>query len=74
MKSLSRSDIISRGRPFSQNHLRKNSLARPCTVSVHEVGMIQMSELRRSVIVSIQSCPLLVGRGPIKSIATESHH
>ena len=70
--NLSRSEIISMGRPFSQYQLSKKSTASSSAVRVVVVGMIRMSELRRSVIVRIQSKLLSRGKGPIKSIETES--
>ena len=57
INSLSRSEIISIGRPFSQYQLSKKSDANCLAVSVVVVGIILMSEPRRSVIVKMQSWP-----------------
>lgn len=73
MKSLSRSEIMSRGKPFSQYQFSKNNMAHASAVNVVWVGMIRTSELRRSVIVRMQSYPLSTGKGPTKSIEIESH-
>ena len=72
MKSLSRSETISKGKPFSQYHLWKNISASCSAVSVETVGMIWMSDPSRSVKVIIVSNPESLGSGPMKSIATES--
>ena len=69
-KSLLWSEIISLGRPFSQYQLLKNIMARSSTVMLVFVGTIQMSKLRRSVIVRIQSNPSSNSNGPMKSRAT----
>src|SRR6266702_838079 len=71
--SLSRSDTISKGSPFSQYQLSKNISASFSAVRVEIVGIRRISEPRRSVRVRIMSKPLSLGSGPMKSIATESH-
>ena len=63
---------MSKGRPFTQYHLSKNTLANFYAVRVEREGIICMSEPRRSVNVMMVSNPLSNGRGPMKSIATES--
>src|SRR5271168_2009358 len=72
MNSLSRSDISSRGMPFSQYHLVKKRWVRSSTVWVIVHGTSRTSEPSLSVSVSKQSKPSSGGNGPIKSIATES--
>ena len=71
MKSLSQSEIISKGSPFSQYHSLKNKLARPCTVREQVVGMIQMLEPSWSVMVRMQSKLFSQGRGPMKSMVCD---
>ena len=71
-KSLSRSEIISKGRPFSQYQFSKKRMAQPSAVRVVFVGMIRTSEWRRSVMVKMQSNPLSMGKGPMKSSEIES--
>ena len=44
INSLSRSDTMFIGRPFSQYHLSKNNTASSLAVSLVEVGMIRMSD------------------------------
>jgi hypothetical protein len=56
------------GIPFSQYHLLKSMLARSSAVMLIVVGIMYMSALRWSVIVSIQSKLLSMGSGPMKSI------
>jgi hypothetical protein len=68
IKSLSRSDTMLRGRPFSQYQRSKNKMANSLAVSLVDVGIIRISDPSRSVIVRIQSYPLSSGRGPMKSI------
>lgn len=72
VKSLSRSDIISRGNPFSQYHFQKNSSTSSSAFNVVFVGTNRISEPRQSVNVMMLSKPWSRGRGPMKSIATES--
>ena len=57
MKNLLRSETMLVGKPFSQYHLSKNKTASSFAVRVVEVGMMQMSEPRRSVMVSMQLWP-----------------
>ena len=71
MNSLSRSEIMSKGRPFSQYQWSKNKTASSFAVSLVDVGMIRTSDPRRSVMVRIQSCPWSKGRGPMKSIVID---
>src|ERR1700678_2843823 len=73
IKSLSWSETISKGKPFSQYHSLKKTEPNSSAGSVVLVGIIRMSELRRSVIDRIQSKPMSRGRGPMKSIEIESH-
>src|ERR1700678_1889632 len=73
MNSLSWSDMISLGRPFSQYQWSKKRILSSLALSEVEVGMIRISDPRRSVIVSMQLWPLSVGRGPMKFMDTESH-
>src|SRR5258705_469000 len=72
MKSLSRSEIMSCGRPFSQYHLLKKTSARFSAVIVVFVGIICKSEPNQSVIVRIQWYPSSRGNGLMKSIAIEA--
>ena len=72
MKSLSLSEMISSGNPFSQYHLSKKMSASCSAERLIHDGIICMSEFSRSVKVMIESKPLSMGKGPIKSIATES--
>ena len=72
MKSLSRSDTMFKGSPLIQYHFSKKSSASFSAVRVETVGIIWISEPRRSVNVIMVSKPLSRGRGPMKSIATES--
>ena len=72
MNSLSRSDTMSSGRPFTQYHFSKKISASLSADNVEVEGIICMSEPKRSVKVIIESKPLSKGRGPMKSIATES--
>ena len=74
MKSLSLSETMSEGRPFSQYHLSKNKTASSLAVRVEEVGMMQMSEARQSVIVRIEPWPWSNGRGLMKSIEIDWQH
>lgn len=57
MKSLSWSEIMSEGKLFSQYQLSKNREASSLVVSLVDVGMMQMSEPRQSMMVNIQSWP-----------------
>ena len=63
MKSLLWSDMILRGRPFSQYHSLKKSSASSFAFNVVVVGTSQMSELRQSVRVRMQSKPCSTGNG-----------
>ena len=54
MNNLSRSDTMFIDRPFSQYHVSKNKTASSLAVSLVEVGMIRMSDDKRSVIVRMQ--------------------
>ena len=71
-KILSWSDTISRGRPFSQYQCRKKRSANCSAVIVVVVGTIRISDPSQSVNVTRLSYPSSIGRGPMKSIATES--
>ena len=71
-KSLSRSDTISRGRPFSQYQCLKNRCAISSAVNVVVVGMMRILDPRWSVNVMMLLWPPSGGNGPMKSIATES--
>src|ERR1700678_3090603 len=74
IKSLSRSEKISKGKPFSQYHSLKKIDANSSAVRVVLVGIIRMSDLVRwSVIDRIQLKPMSRGRGPMKSIEIELH-
>src|ERR1700678_26781 len=68
MKSLSRSETMSVGKPFSQYHLSKNRTASSLAVREVEVRMMRISEDKRSVMVKMQSKPWSRGSGPMKSI------
>lgn len=68
IKSLSLSNTISRGRPFSQYQQSKNRISSCFAEREVVVGMIRISEPRQSVMVRIQLCPLSSGSGPMKSI------
>ena len=72
IKSLSRSEMKLRGRPLVQYQFVKKRSARPSAVRSVVHGMILTSDPERSVNVVIQSKPLSSGKGPMKSIATES--
>jgi hypothetical protein len=72
VNSLSLSEMISSGRPFLQYHSSKKMVASSSAVRLDRVGIIRMSEFKRSVIVRIQSKPESIGRGPMKSMATLS--
>ena len=74
INNLSWSEIILSGRPFSQYQWSKKRTASSLALRVVEVGIILISEFSLSVMVSIQSCPWSLGRGPIKSIDMESQH
>jgi hypothetical protein len=69
--NLSLSEIMSNGMPFSQYQCLKNIDASPSAEISVCVGIIHMSEPRRSVIVNMQLKLLSSGSGPTKSIATE---
>jgi hypothetical protein len=73
MKSLPRSETISSGSPFSQYHSLKKISASPCAVREHwqVVGMIRTGP-SLSVMVRMEWKPLSFGKGPMKSMATES--
>src|ERR1700678_2386922 len=71
MKSLSRSEMMSVGSPFSQYQLSKNRTASSLAVREVEVGMMRISDDRRSVMVRMQLYPWSRGRGPMKSIDTD---
>src|ERR1700761_7116833 len=71
-KSLSWSETMSSGRPFSQYHSLKNICASSSAVNVVFVGMMWMSEPDLSVKVTMLLEPSSGGSGPMKSIATES--
>lgn len=73
-KNLSQSLINSNGHPFSQYHLSKNKFMKSSAVMSVLHSMICMSAPSLSVIVTMASYPLSVGKGQIKSIATESNH
>jgi hypothetical protein len=66
INNLSRSDIISKGKPFSQYQFSKKRIAQASAVRVVCVGIIRTSEFNLSVIVRIQSNPLSSGRNPLK--------
>ena len=67
-------ETISRGSPFSQyQFLKKISASSSPTRDVVQ-GRMWTSEPKRSVSVTMQSKPSSTGNGPIKLIATESHH
>jgi hypothetical protein len=68
MNNLSRSETMSVGNPFSQYQWLKNITANSFAVREVEVGIMRMSDPRRSVIVRIQLWPWLSGSGPMKSI------
>ena len=72
MKSLSRSEIILSGMPFSQYHLVKKRCTSSSTFwdMVHRINLTSAPSL--SVNVSKQSKPSSGGEGPMKSMATES--
>ena len=72
MKSLSRSEMISFGKPFSQYQWSKNNKARSSVEIFIFVGMIHMSECSQSMIDKIQPKPSSKGSGPIKSKVTLS--
>ena len=72
-KSLSRSDTMLDGRPFSQYHAEKNNFAKCSADTSVRVGIRRMSLFSRSVIVAMQLKPSSSGRGPMKSIAILSH-
>lgn len=72
MKSLSRTETILSGSPFSQYQWSKKREARASAVKSVQVGISRTSDPRRSVIVSRQLKPLSRGKGPTKSIATLS--
>ena len=57
MNNLSWSETMSEGRLFLQYQLSKNKTASSGALSEVEVGIIQISEPRRSVIVRIQLKP-----------------
>jgi hypothetical protein len=72
MNSLSRSEMSSRGKPFSQYHSLKKIEAR-CEAEISVlVGIRQTSEPNLSVTVRTQLYPSSSGRGPTKSRQTES--
>ena len=71
--SLSRSNMISSGRLFSQYQCWKNNSVKCSAVSVVVVGMSLMSDPSQLVNVIRLLYPLSSGSGPTKSIATESH-
>ena len=72
MNSLSQSEMISKGNLFSEYHLLKKVSVSSSVVRVEVVGMICISDPRWSVKVIIVSNLLSMGRGPMKSMATES--
>ena len=72
MNSLSQSEMISTGSLFLQYQCSKNRPASRLADKSILVGIIWMSAPSLSVVVRIQSIPLSVGKGPIKSIATLS--
>ena len=73
--SLSRSETIFRagGRLFSQYQWSKKRQAIFSAVRDVVLGMIRMSEPRRSVKITMELYPSSSGSGPTKSMATESH-
>ena len=71
-KSLSRSEIMSVGKPFSQYQCTKNSVAKSSAEMSVRQGTSRMSEPRRHVMVAIQSKPSSSGSRPTKSMATLS--
>jgi hypothetical protein len=72
INNLLQSEIISSGRPFLQHQFSKKRIAQSSAVRVVCVGMMHTSEWSRSVIINIQSKPLSIGKGPMKSIKIES--
>jgi hypothetical protein len=72
VNSLSLSEMIFNGKPFSQYQLSKKMTAKSLAVILQRVGMIWMSELRRLVIDRMQLNLWSIGSGPMKSIATLS--
>ena len=71
MKSLSRSQMMLLGSPFSQYQLLKNSTARSSAVMFKFVGTIRTLAPMRSVIDRMQLKPESMGKGPMKSIAMD---
>jgi len=72
MNSLSQSETMLLGRPFSQYHLLKNMPARCSAVILVQVSTNWISLPSWSVKVTIQFMPSSSSSGPMKSIATES--
>ena len=70
--SLSLSEMISKGKPFSQYHLSKNRSANFSAERLIVEGVFWILEFRRSVNVIMESYPLSEGSGPMKLIVTES--
>ena len=71
-ESLSLSNTQLSSRPFLQNQLSKTRITMSSTAASHHVGIIQISDPKQLVIDSMQLYPQSMGRGLIKSSATQS--